>query len=85
MARARHLDHVVLIVCPGCEKEHPFDQRWEFNGDLDRPTFRPSLRVFGKKGETLCHSFVVDGRIQFLDDCAHNLKGQTVDLPEIER
>jgi len=31
-----------------------------------------------------CHSFVTDGRIQFLDDCTHALKGQTVDLPEIE-
>lgn len=29
-----------------------------------------------------CHSFVRDGRIQFLDDCTHALAGQTVDLPE---
>jgi hypothetical protein len=31
---------------------------------------------------TVCHSFVTDGRIQFLDDCTHHLKSQTVDLPE---
>jgi Family of unknown function (DUF6527) len=30
---------------------------------------------------TLCHSFVTDGRIQFLADCTHVLAGQTVDLP----
>ena len=30
-----------------------------------------------------CHSFVTDGRIQFLADCTHALAGQTVDLPEI--
>ncbi len=40
------------------------------------------------KGETsfkcgVCHSFVVDGRIQFLGDCTHALAGQTVDLPEV--
>jgi hypothetical protein len=29
-----------------------------------------------------CHSFVADGRIQFLADCSHELKGQTVELPE---
>lgn len=29
-----------------------------------------------------CHSFVRDGRIQFLSDCTHSLAGQTVDLPE---
>jgi hypothetical protein len=31
-----------------------------------------------------CHSFVVDGRIQFLGDCTHALANQTVDLPEWE-
>lgn len=30
----------------------------------------------------LCHSFVTDGRIQFLSDSTHDLAGQTVDLPE---
>lgn len=29
----------------------------------------------------VCHSFVTDGRIQFLGDCTHSLAGQTVDLP----
>lgn len=30
----------------------------------------------------ICHSFVTDGRIQFLSDCTHELAGQTVDLPD---
>lgn len=30
----------------------------------------------------VCHSFVTDGRIQFLGDCTHALAGQTLDLPE---
>lgn len=29
----------------------------------------------------ICHSFVTDGRIQFLGDCTHALAGQTVELP----
>lgn len=28
-----------------------------------------------------CHSFVRDGRIEFLSDSTHTLAGQTVDLP----
>jgi hypothetical protein len=32
----------------------------------------------------ICHSFVNEGRIQFLNDCTHSLAGQTVDLPELE-
>lgn len=31
----------------------------------------------------ICHSFVVDGNIQFLTDCTHELAGQTVPLPPI--
>jgi len=32
----------------------------------------------------VCHSFVTDGRIQFLSDCTHKLAGQTVDIPDWE-
>ena len=32
---------------------------------------------------TICHSYVTDGRIQFLPDSTHALAGQTVDLPDI--
>lgn len=33
----------------------------------------------------VCHSWVKDGMIQFLDDCTHALAGQTVVLPDISR
>lgn len=33
----------------------------------------------------VCHSFITDGRIQFLGDCTHELAGQTVDLPDYPR
>lgn len=65
---------------------------WGFNGDLEQPTFTPS--VLGRweewqgdgvpKKQHVCHSFVRAGRIEFLPDCTHALAGQTVDLPEIE-
>ena len=32
----------------------------------------------------VCHSYVTDGRIQFLSDCTHALAGQTVDLPDMD-
>lgn len=31
-----------------------------------------------------CHSFIRDGKIQFLTDCSHHLAGQTVILPDYE-
>lgn len=38
-------------------------------------------RIAGTK-DTVCHSHVTDGRIEFLKDCTHKLAGQTVDLPD---
>lgn len=32
----------------------------------------------------VCHSFITDGKIQYLGDCTHDLAGQTVDLPDID-
>jgi hypothetical protein len=33
---------------------------------------------------TVCHSFVTDGKFQYLSDCTHRLAGQTVELLEEE-
>ena len=30
-----------------------------------------------------CHTWVNDGQAQFLDDCSHELRGQTVDMLEV--
>lgn len=32
--------------------------------------------------DSRCHSFVRDGRIEFLSDCTHALAGQVVELPD---
>lgn len=87
-----------MIFCPACKCGHLFNTKpnepngvggtcpvWTFNGDMDRPTFRASMlaRPVDKDGNpTVCHSFVTDGRIEFLGDCTHRLAGQTVDLPD---
>lgn len=34
--------------------------------------------------EAVCHSYVRDGKIEFLADCTHKLKNQTVEIPEWE-
>lgn len=74
----------VMIYCPGCKTHHVFDDRWTFNGDYEKPTFSPSMLVNKSFPDSRCHSFVRDGKIEFLSDCAHELKSQTVELPEIE-
>lgn len=85
--------------CPGCAEwdepgshlhsTHTVDRTWTFNGDVEKPTLSPSVLVTGQfwvdgvKAERRCHSFVRDGRIEFLGDCTHALAGRTVDLPEL--
>jgi len=82
-------DGVLIFWCPGCQGYHgvwtgkPNDltgANWSWNRDRVKPTFSPSILV--NKGVNIgrCHSFVRDGMIQFLGDCDHNLKGQTVPL-----
>lgn len=31
----------------------------------------------------ICHSFIRNGKIEFLSDCTHKLAGQTVELPQL--
>lgn len=115
-----------MIQCPACGNGHLFNTApgtnslggrkpcWTFDGNLESPTFNPSMlvkavelpprdpatgdfrkdadgkmlldgrgRILGTK-DTVCHSFIRAGKIQFLGDCTHALAGQTVDLPEWE-
>ncbi len=72
--------------CPGCGYTHTFrcegeGPKWDWNGDMDRPTVSPSILV---RATYRCHSFVREGKIQFLSDCDHNLAGQTIDLPQLD-
>lgn len=80
----------VAFHCPGCESAHNIPVRgnpraWNWNGNIDSPTFTPSLLVNvggGNPTAPICHSFVTDGKIQFLGDCTHKMAGQTIEIPE---
>ena len=79
-----------IFKCAGCKCLHVVNVNkntpvhWGFNGDVNKPTFTPSLLVNQSHPESRCHSFIRDGKIQYLNDCYHELKGQTVDIPPFE-
>lgn len=85
--------HSVIVHAGTLNADGPV---WGWNGSLDMPTFTPSLLLWlehradedaeEKKyvDSRRCHTFINDGRIQYLSDCGHALAGQTVDLSEIE-
>lgn len=101
-------DGTLAFWCEGCRSYHGvcIDKdkpvHWDFNGDYNKPTIRPSILVRGtipptdeevkrilnhetfEPVEFRCHSFITDGKIQYLSDCTHKLAGQTVELEEDE-
>lgn len=71
--------------CLGCGYEHAFNTGvHQFNGDLNNPTISPSLLQNFVPGKT-CHSFIKNGQIQYLGDCHHELRGKTIELPDIDK
>lgn len=89
--KARMIAHNrLLIECPACDMPHVVGTAspgpiWSFNGDLEKPTLSPSILAQWDEGEVkkVCHSFVKDGMIQYLNDCTHELAGQTVELGDV--
>ena len=73
-----------VFFCPGCGYDHGFDSRWTFNGDVDKPTFKPSLLVNAQNFKLRCHLYVTDGKIKYLTDCYHSLKGQTIQMEDYD-
>ena len=77
-----------MFWCEGCDgyhgvwTEHPnpvTGAKWSFNEDEVKPTFRPSLMIQEEEGR-MCHSFVTDGKIEYLSDCTHSYAGEHLEL-----
>lgn len=87
------------FFCPGCGYAHVYyvekpcsgsddtPQQWQFNGNMENPTFTPSLlNTTGSFADpnyvddpeippTRCHLFVTDGVINYCTDCTHKMAG----------
>ncbi len=78
--------------CPGCKHDHVYTTKeantklaWEFSGDVNAPTFSPSLLNRGGRhgSDFVCHLFVRNGKIEYCTDCSHELAGKTVEMKDI--
>lgn len=83
--------------CPACGKMHAFaldgknssGAQWTWDGNVEFPTFRPSMliRVYGGERGTdvkeICHYILAAGIIDYCGDSTHALSGQSVPLPEL--
>jgi len=87
-------ENYYFFICPGCDQEHLIPKapsanglKWTFNGDFNKPTFSPSVRLsWNRKDQPPdeCHFNIVNGQIVYCGDCTHHgLSNQTLDLPDI--
>ena len=65
------------------------DRFWDWNGDTEKPTIRPSVKhIYPESHYTqhpncpqfICHYHITNGMIEFCGDCTHDKKGQTFPL-----
>lgn len=93
---------VLIFFCPACQMSHSIyvegdnskGPQWTFNGDVNKPTFSPSVKVSWsepsdvecefddrtKDINKVCHFFVRNGMIEFCGDCTHDLKNKSVPM-----
>lgn len=78
-----------LFWCPGCGRGHVYQTpRWTFDGNVDYPTFSPSLLMFTTElgsnvRKTECHLFVKAGMMAYCSDNPHTYNGQTMPMLDI--
>lgn len=58
--------------CPGCEEMHVITSAWEFDGNLESPTFSPSIRITGKQ--------TIKINSEWVGDWVRDAQGNPVDL-----
>lgn len=99
----RKTEHGYMHWCPGCKHLHHINVEvpckngavWKFDGNIERPTFDPSVNhltpkvdaegdpIIPYQWEPLCHYFIKKGQIQYCGDSKHQYRGQTIPLPEL--
>lgn len=91
MSKCKLDNGYVIFHCPGCGFFHAcnIDKNrkipcWDFNGDPEKPTLKPSVLVTRPNTDNRCHLFMTDGKIQYLNDCSHELKRQTIEMEDRE-
>ena len=77
-----------IFYCPGCGENHYFDTIgkspvWCFNGNEISPIVFPSIISYDINKNPVCHLFIRNGRIQYLKDCIHSMRGGTIEMTDM--
>lgn len=83
--KLHNFKNLYSFYCPGCERIHQVNNKWKIN--ISNLTISPSILVTSPKGSddrTRCHSYIKEGKIQYLGDCNHKFRGVTIPMIEFE-
>jgi len=91
LVRHEHEGSVTIYHwCTACSCCHGFQvPRWSFNGDIEAPTFHPSMRLSvpmkmdSAEKRTICHYVLMGGVICYCSDSPHDFAGMSVPLEDI--
>ena len=80
---------------PGCQEHHGIwlDQpntvgsQWTWNNSVESPTFSPSFvnKTHDQDGivKSVCHMYVRDGNLVYLDDSTHSMRSKCISMEPI--
>ncbi len=71
----------VFFWCRGCTTSHSFDPlKIKWNENNYNPTISNSIFIINR--DIKCHSVIKDGKIVYLEETEHDLRGKEIDLDE---
>lgn len=83
----------LMFWCLGCLNLHaiptvdiPGSPAWKWDGQMVYPTVSPSILIYPYPNhQPRCHLFIMEGKLDYLDDCEHPYVGQKVDMLPVEK
>lgn len=86
----RKVDSGLAHWCPACLEMHLFSyNHWTWDGHIVEPTFLPAMRITvpnikkNRPPAFCCHYSLIQGKLEFYDDCTHSFRGVKMTLPPL--
>lgn len=70
----RRAEDAYVHWCPGCEEVHRLPDSWQFNGNIQSPTFKPSFKHSGMKRNIVDGKWIGEG----VDAWIYDNKGKPI-------
>lgn len=89
MPKLRKHENKTAYICPACNEEHEINDSWQIEEKDGIVNISPSILFRAEsfsypEKNRVCHSFVKNNKIEYLNDCTHKMAGMTVDMVDYD-